>query len=459
MKKFLYLLALCAMTMVSCESLFADDEPQKKPNDNTTEIPEDPENPGDEPVEEPKIEFKLVSEETVEFSAKGGTCVIKYAITNPDETLAVKVSCDAEWIVESDALHAPLNEIYLFVEANHSVKPRSTIVKLSYGEFMETVAIIQVADEEYLPYLSGIYHGNSNISDYNYSIMLSTAESTLDIVTGKENIVEGNKYLFLDLYSSVPSAEYNVKFSVPEGVYTFDKDYKAMAGTVDVESSYFYDATEGKQIYFVSGTVEVSKTTIVVQLVDADGKSYRFYTLVNSVDNKALFKGCATLCELSTLAEDLEIPFEAASLYAEGCKDYYVVGKDMWLLYIDDYTSGHSLVMELLTPIGEAPVGVFPVSSDLSKERMALPGFVDGDGYNWWSWYYCYDGYDVVGEAPIVSGSLEIVDDGAGTHTAIFSFEEDKGLTISGSCTAYFETYGDVSVLSAKRRVIRPSRK
>lgn len=443
MKKFLYLLALCAMTMVSCESLFADDEPQKKPVD---EIP-DP-------------EFNLTSEENVTISAKGGEFVIKYAIVNPDETLAVKVTPSVNWIAESDALNAAPDQICLVVEANQSVEPRSAEVELSYGSLKAKVLVNQDADEELLQYLSGIYHGNSDFCDYNYRIALSSAESALDIVTGAECVVEGNQYLFLDLYSSEPSAQRNVKFSVPKGVYKFDAENSGEAGTLGAEYSYMCNATaDSQKVYFKSGSVTVEKNHISVALVGVDGKTYKFYTLTNSVDNKALFKGNDVSAELSTLTEDLEIPFKAASLYAEPYRDYYVVGKDMWLLYIDDYDTGHSLVMEILTPIGEIPVGEFPISSDLSKARMALPGFADANDNKWWSWYYHYDGYDVVGSAPIVSGNLKIVDDGVGTHTASFTFKEAKGLTISGSCTAYFETYGEVSLLSAKRRVVRPSRK
>lgn len=444
MKKFLYLLALCAMTMVSCEEWFADDKPQKP--EPTPIVPEQPE-----------IEFQLTSEESVEISAKGGECVITYAITNPDETLAVNVTPNVKWIAESDAFDATPNQIRLVVEANQSVEPRSAEVVVTYGKFVANVLVNQAADEELLQYLSGIYHGNSNFCDYNYRIALSSAESAFDIVTGEECVVDGNQYLFLDLYSSESSAQYNVKFSVPEGVYSLDAENSGEAGSLGAEYSYLCNAANQK-IYFKSGKVAVEKGLITAELVGADNKKYRFYTLKNSVDNKTLFKGNDISAELSTLTENLEIPSEAASLYAEPYGDYYVIGKDMWLLYID-YDTGHSLVMEILTPIGAMPVGEFPISSDLNKARMALPGFADGDEKNWWSWYYCYDGYDVVGQAPIVSGNLKIVDDGAGNHTASFTFKEAKGLTISGSCTAYFETYGEVSLLSAKRRVVRPSRK
>lgn len=462
MKKLLYLLALCAMTMVSCESLFADEEPQK-PVDNP-QTPEEPEEPGDGPTEEPeqpKIEFQLTSDNTMEFSAKGGECIITYAITNPDETLSVKVTNEAQWIVESDALNVPSNEIHLYVEANQSVNPRSAIVTLSYGEFTAHVAIIQYADQELLPHLSGIYYGDSYSGAYNYHIALSTKEAVFDIVTGGDNITEGDRYLILDLYSTKTSPEYNVAFSIPEGEYILDADNTTEANTIGAKFSYFYDATaEGEPVYFTSGAVNISKNRIDAEMVGTDGKEYYFYALTSSIDNRDLFTGKECLCELSTLADHLEIPFESASIYAECNSDYYVVGKNMWLLYVDDYITGHSVVMELLTPVGESPVGLFEVSSDLSYERMALPGFADGEGTEWWSWYYCYDKEDnVVGKAPIISGYIEIVDNGDGTHTATFEFEEDKGLTISGSCTAYFESYGDVSVLSAQRRIVRPSRK
>lgn len=470
MKKLLSLLALCAMTMVSCEKWFVDDEPKKEygeptetpednPGDHPGDEPNDPNNgTGDEP-EQPEIEFQLTSEAVMEFSAKGGECVLTYAITNPDETLTVEVDTNADWITESDALVAPANEIYLYVEANKSVEPRSADVVVSYGVFSATVTINQSADDELLSYLSGIYYGNT-YGDYNYNVVLSTAENVLDIVTGDYYLGEGHRYLFLDLYSAEASAEYNVKFSVPVGEYTFDADNTATAGTVGADYTYFYDATgEGEQIGFAGGKVTVTKDSIEAEFVDADGNEYHYYTLTTSVDNTALFKGSGKLCELSTLAEDLVINFESPSLSAEYYDDYYVVGKDMWVLYIDDYLTGHSISMELLVPMGEAPVGKFQVSNDLSEERIALPGFADGYGDTWWSWYFLYDGYDIVGEAPIVSGSLEIVDDGNGTHTATFSFKEDKGLTISGSCTAYYEVSGGAGVLSAKRRSVLPTRK
>lgn len=477
MKKFFYLLALCAMTMVSCEKWFGDDEP-KKQTQEPTETPETPgddigEEPGDEPndepnddpnqgteqPEQPEIEFQLTSDTVVELSCDGGMFVITYAITNPDENLAVDVDIKAGWISLTDALDATPNQVKLYAEANQSVEPRSAEVVVTYGEFKANVLVNQAADERLLPYLSGIYYGDYYGAGYNYTVVLSTAQNVLDVVTGDYYLAEGHKYLFIDLFSAEPSAEYNVKFNVPAGEYLFDVDNTAMAGSVGAEYTYFYDATaEGEQVSFVGGNVVVAENFIEATMMGADGVEYYFYTNTASVDNTALFKGNGMSCELSTLAEDLVIDFASPSLYAECYYDYYVVGKDLWVLYIDDYATGHSLAMELLTPMGEAPVGKFEVSSDLAKERLALPGFADGYGETWWSWYYLYDGYDVVGMAPVVSGSLEIVDDGTGTHTATFSFKEDKGYTISGSCTAYFETYGDVSVLSAKRHTA-PSRK
>lgn len=455
MKKLLSLLALCAMTMVSCESLFGDDEP-KKPVD-PVDTPKEPEEP-----EQPEIEFQLTSENVVEITAQGGEFVITYAITNPDETLAVEVATEAKWIALSDALDATPYEVHLFVEANQSVEPRSAEVEVSYGEFKANVIVNQAADEELLPYLSGIYFGDMDCGDgcYNYNVVLATAENVLDVVTGDYYIAEGNKYLFLDIFASEPSANYNAQFAVPEGTYTFDVENTAMAGTVGAEYSYFYDATaEGEQVNFTEGVVVVSKEYIEATFKSAEGKEYHYYTVTTSVDNRPLFKGNGKSGVFSTLEDNLVMEFESPSLYAECYYDYYVIGKDMWILYIDDYATSQGLVMELLVPMGEAPVGKFPVCSDLTKERMALPGFVDGYGDAWWSWLFIYDGYAVVGEAPVVSGDLEIVDDGVGTYTATFSFVDDKGFTISGSCTSYFEVYGDVSVLSAHRRVVRPSRK
>ena len=94
---------------------------------------------------------------------------------------------------------------------------------------------------------------------------------------------------------------------------------------------------------------------------------------------------------------------------------------------------------------------------------MALPGFIDGYGDTMWSWYYYYDeSGDIAGQAPIVDGSFEIVDNGDETFTASFDLVDDCGNSITGECVAYFEYY-DFDTMSTRAtitpRPAKPARK
>ncbi len=301
-----------------------------------------------------------------------------------------------------------------------------------------------------LPYLSAIYFHNlygSTESDYNYSIVLSDVQNCIDVVTGDYYLESNSTYLLLDLFSSIPSEKYNVTFTVPAGEYVFDTDCRAISGTVNARYSYLYvtNDVEGEEIHFTGGVVTVREDGIEAVLVSEDGAEYRFFTPQTAVDNSMLFKGSGYMGEFSTLDADLLLPFEDQGYYAELLGDYYVVGKNDWYLFIEDYDTGHMLMLEVLAPFEDPlPTGEFNVSSDLSLERMVLPGFVAGDGETMWSWYTLYgeDGYSVEGQAPIVSGTLVITDNGDQTYTAVCDFEDDRGHSITGKCTGCFEMAG-----------------
>lgn len=543
MKKLFTLFALFALALVSCEEPKKTDEPSK-------------ENPGD--VVAPVVEFQITSENPMIVGAEGGELVIKYAITNPDESLSVTATTDAEWISESDALNVPENEIHFVVAANNNVENRTATIVVSYdkeyevvvtqaswdvpptldpeftiistnpilavadggwyyfqyelinpvegvsveaecdaewitelevdelaiyltvlpnrtaesrsativatyGDIKHELVVNQGCDPNLLPYLSGIYFGNAygnSENDYNYSLAIATAPNVMDVITGETSILEGNKYLFLDLYASEPAENYNVKFTVPAGEYIFDIEDSAVAGTLGAMYTSYYDATgEGAEVFFVSGKVVVTESRIDAELVGEDGNVYTFFSEQTFVDNSKLFKGDGYIGDFTTLESDLNISFEKPSLYAECHGDYYVIGKDLWVVSIDDYSNGwNGLELEILTPIGEYPIGEFEISSDLSKDSMVLPGFLNSYGVRMWSWYLLrVDSYDVVGMAALAGGEISIVDNDNGTHTATFAFQDRVGHNITGECTTYYE-YGATRSGDAKR-FVRPARK
>lgn len=466
MKRLFVYFAACALA-VACKP-----DPQPTPQ------------PEPDPQPEAKVEFKIVSQSPMEFTAEGGDCVIKYTITNPDESLNVSASTDVDWITETDATYAGQNEIVLVVAKNDG-EARTAKVVLTYDKQYEVVVNQEAAPVEpepepepepeatELPYLSAVYYGNqygASENDYNYSLVLATSENVIDIITGEYNIYANNTYLLLDLFSNQPSENYTLSFNVPVGEYAFDPDNTCMAGTFGAEYSYLYvtNDTEGVEIHFTAGKVTVTEEGISVELTGEDGTEYEFCTPVVAVDNHDLFKPEGLKGEFSSLEGDLVIPFEYPSLYAECYGDYFVVGKNSWVMYIDDYDTYQSLILELLTPYeDEIPVGEFQVTSDLSNDRIILPGFATTSGEAMWSWYVAYgeDGYETVGQAPIVGGTVMITDNGDETYTAVCDLVDDLGNKITGECTAYFEAVGPYYRKAAadtparvKHHVVKPTR-
>lgn len=443
MKRLSVFIAACAFA-VACKP-----DPQPTPQ------------PQPDPQPEAKVEFKIVSQNPMDFTAEGGECIIKYAITNPDESLNVSASTDVDWITETDATYAGQDEIVLVVEKNEGEARTATVV-VTYDKQYEVVVNQAAAavepepepqpdpDAVELPYLSAVYYGNmygATENDYNYSLVLGTMEKVIDLITGEYSIYANSTYLLVDLFSDQPSENYTLSFDVPAGEYVFDPDNTCQAGTFTAEYSYLYvtDEEQGYEIHLTEGKVTVTEEGITAELTAEDGTEYKFHTPVVSVDNTDMFEAEGAMGVFSTLEGDLEIPFEEPSLYAECYDDYFVVGKNSWLMYIDDYATSHSLILEVLAPFeDEVPVGEFKVTTDPTLDHVILPGFVTTSGEAMLSWYVEYgeDGYETVGMAPIVDGTVTITDNGDETYTAVCDLVDDLGNKITGVCTSYFETVG-----------------
>ncbi|MBO7286589.1 MAG: hypothetical protein J6U69_08370, partial [Alistipes sp.] len=300
-----------------------------------------------------------------------------------------------------------------------------------------------------LPYISGIYFSNSygaTENDYNYSLALSTNENCLDIITGEVTILENSTYLFLDLYASEPAENLNISFNIPQGDYTLDTADSAVAGTIGAtySSLYITNDVEGEEILFASGSVTVTAEGIEAKLYDEDGNEYHYFCPQTAVDNSNNFGPQWAPEEQSTLTEDLNVAFSEGAIYAECYGDYYVIGKNTWMYFVNDYATGDSFCFELLTDTSaEFPVGRFPVSNNLNNTQMALPGYLNGDGETMWSWYSLYDADNsVIGSAPIVGGEITITDNGDETFTVTIAVVDDLGHNLTGECTAYGEFYG-----------------
>lgn len=461
MKKLFLLMAVCAFAFASCESLFP--ESNSKPT---------PENPDDQPEPGPEPEvttFTITSDTTFEVVAAGEDIIITYDITNPVDDAVVVATPSVEWITESDNESAE-NALKFAVAENAATEARTATITLKYSDIEHCVTINQAAAEVAnqhveLEYISGIYYGNGYCATddtYNYSIALSNIANCYDLITGDIALVENSTYLFLDLYAATPAENYNITFNVPEGEYTLDLNDTTDPGTVGSTYSYLYitDEYSGVETQFAEGSVIVNSEGIYATFTDAEGTEYRYFCKNVSVDNSANFGPSFAPAEQSTLTGDLNVEFTDGAIYAECYDDYYVVGKYCWLVSVDDYATGSSFSFELLSETGNTlPTGVFPVSNDLNKEQMALPGYVNGDGETMWSWYMLYDGYDVIGSAPIVDGSISIMDNGDETYTISIDVMDDIENKITGECVAFADFYATTQSATRTLRHTLPSRK
>ena len=216
-----------------------------------------------------------------------------------------------------------------------------------------------------------------------------------------------------------------------------------------------FDALESAQDITLFVPVPVGNYTgIEAKLYDDAGNEYHYFCPQTVVDNSDNFGPAWAPAEQSTLTGDLNVEFVDGAIYAECYGDYYVIGKNTWMYFVDDYATGDSFCFELLADVdAEYPVGTFPISNDLNNAQMALPGYVNSDGNTMWSWYSLYDDhYDVVGAAPIVGGEVDITDNGDDTFTVTINVVDDLGYEITGECVAYGEFYGTRA--NAPRRVL-----
>lgn len=285
----------------------------------------------------------------------------------------------------------------------------------------------------YLSFLSGIYYGETD-GAYNYFIVLSNRKECLDVATGDFFHYEKYEYLFLDLYASEPSEEYNKKFFVPQGTYTLDTTNSKASGTLSSQYSYLYRNKE--KISLTSCDVEVNINGISAIITDSSGNTHQYQCHNRKVDNYNIFGNNYSDETLSNLSDDVFIN----NCYAQATElgDYYVVGKKLWWLYILRDESNEMIIFELLTPLdAETPAGNYIVWSNLYQDYLALPGYISGDG-DTWSWYYrTDDSNNAISYAPIVSGELSVKQDSNGELAATFNLKDDAENFIYGQTENY----------------------
>ena len=426
MKRLFLLLTISVIALTSCEELFSNEQ------EVTT--------------------FKITKNSEFNVISLGADIAVNYKITKPIEGVSIIATPSEDWITESKTLK---NSVVFTIAENESDVARTATITLTYSDFVHTVTITQSAagaelsDYTEFEYLSGFYlgtHDGATDKDHHYSLIMGESGNCIDLATGDRNLITGKSYLFFDLFSTTVPEKLNREFSIPVGNYVLDHANSATAGTIAELPTYLYreDGKNGVTTEFVNGSITVTEECIYANFVDKSGKEYKYCCETRFVDNATLFGSFYPAQNLSTLDSDLNITFSEYEAYATLYGDLYLIGKNLYDIFIIDNATGNSFDIVLLSDSdNRIPTGVFPISTDLSKESIALPGYANCENMQVWSWYTRYTlDRDILGSAPVVNGEVTIEDNGDNTHTVTIDVVDDFGNKITGSCKGYITTHG-----------------
>ena len=425
MKRFFLLFALCAVAFTSCDKLF----------------PEEPK----------ETTFNIAKNSTFNVISLGADIAVYYRVTNPIEGVSVVATPSEEWITETSSLK---NAVVFNIAPNDSDVARTATITFVYSDFERTVTINQSAAgseaTEYtkFEYLSGFYwckRYSAAEDDHYYSLVMGESGNCRDMATGDLNLIKGKDYLFFDIFSTTAPEKLNLEFNIPVGNYVFDHSNSGVAGTIPEQPTYLYheDGKDGVMTEFVNGSITVTETTIYANFVDEKGKEYKYCCETRYVDNGSTFGTFYPKQNISTLTGDINAIFSNCEAYASCRDDIYLIGKNYWDIFIIDNATGDCFDVILLSDVNNAiPTGEFPISTDLAKERMTLPGYANCENIQVWSWYFRFTEYrDILDSAPIVDGSVTIEDNGDSTHTINIDVVDDLGNKLTGVYSGKFETY------------------
>lgn len=453
MKKFFALALLAAVALVGCN-------PNDLDNEGGTLAP-----------------VLTLLTESLDVEATGGSAEVAYSVENPVEGVSVVASVEesVDWISAFD--YSVEGKVSFTVAENTLTEAREAVVTVAYeGAESKTVSVKQAAAEilnvEYaLNEVSGLYYGNQYSASedvFDYGLVLSNQSNVYDLYSGAVVLLPNSQYLFLDLYSAVASPNHSVTFKVPNGVYNLDLECSATANTANYEYTNLYvtNESDGVETFFKSGTVTVTDDLIEAVLVGEDDKTYHITAPNKLVDNTNNWGNGSSTGEFSTLTGDLQVPFDnvdALEIYGDNYGDCLCVGKNLWVVYIDDYATGDEFSLFIHADLSKsAPIGTFPILADVSKEA-ALTGYIDSDGSGQGSFYYKLDeNFEVVGFAPLKSGTVTISVNEEGVATAQVEAKDDKGNTLSGTCVTDYVTINGLegaSTFSAVPKMVKRGHK
>lgn len=418
MKKNLLIAAMCLLGIVSCQ----------KPS---TDGPQN----GADPV------FKSVSQTEANLPEEGGTVTVTFEIENPVEGAQVEPVISVEWVTVASV---DATSVSFTVAANESVEPRETSIFVAYADKASfNLAINQAGAvvRKTANALSSMYYGTeySMVESDNFYTHIS--DKGFD-----DGYAQPDAWYYrLDLYSAVqdyprdePSA-----LIIPNGTYNYDANNTTEPWTFAAGYSVYFtttpDGQQGEQATIDGGVVVVSDNKLVADLI------------VNGEPHHIVYEG-SLQCEearqplfYSTLTDDYQADYSNHDLYLIWYGDYYECGYDNYMVAIQprvetgigDYFS--SEINSNGSVMGEGLAGTYTINRNtyLDDALQFLGGF-NYAGYMMGTWFYnTPDGQYYGDMAPIIDGTIEVVDNGDGTYTVNLDLVDDaeSANSITGTWT------------------------
>lgn len=461
MKRFLSLIALVAVALVSCEPV--ENPENNTPEDNTPEAPQD---------SEPSLQIKLESESVMNFTSAGGAGTISYVFDNKEtenkddaeaaaETrnspvpLVATATTTVEWI--SNFQSTEDLKITFDVLANESYENRSANIKVAYGESSFYVRVQQegVAKADVVftaTHLGGSYYGKYiNTKGFNYFVILGDMQA--EHYQSKQEAA--TEYRF-DIYSECGSP-FNSTHRVPVGTYKIDHRSTGDPGTIDgSENCSYYFNTNYTTASYIEATLIVTEDSISAEVTFADGQLHRIEYHGDCVMEDYILDTYADVYPVSQYTKDITFDVKNGSINAYFRGDYFGIGSDVWFMDMVESVSPYNgvyLVFDLIVPkdLGglenqDGFLGEYTIHNDstTSYDYTIPVGRLRDDSLQMHAWYLVCESsmVDMSKAAPFTAGTIKVTKEG-NTVTFDINGADDNGNKIVGKFSGLVVSYYD----------------
>ena len=441
MRRLFSLIALAAVTLISCEKSAT----QSGGNDITID---------------PTLKIKLTSQSVMNFEAAGGEGVITYEFEKLDATRAniAEAATAVDWI--NNLTSTEEGKVTFNVAAYDGEEERSATIKVSYGEYSFMVMVkqsgLQSADVTFnATHLGGTYWGKYiNTKGFNYFIILGDMQA----MHYQDKTNGATEYRF-DLYSDVASS-FNTTHRIPVGTYKLDHKRSGDPGTIDgyKDNSYFYGPNYNTAAYS-DATVVVTEDSIIADVTFFDGSVHHIEYHGSTVMEDYTENTFADVYPVSQYTQDITFNVENGRINARYRGDHLGIGHDVWFIDMVAETNPYNgvyIILDLIVPkdLGgyanlDGIVGEFKFHDEnTTNYAYTIPvGRLRDDSLQLHAWYlYCFQSQvDMSQAAPMTSGTVKVTKNGYNDYTFEIDSTDDNGNRIVGTFQGTILDYQDQS--------------